>query len=72
MYIHFFDGESVYWLARYTVEISKKLTADACTLHNVKLVKGNGCLLNIAVFMTAGATTAAAAVADASLSEAQV
>ena len=56
-------------------EISKKLTADACTLHNVKLLKGNVCLLNIAVFMTAGATTAAAAAAaaaDASLSEAQV
>jgi hypothetical protein len=50
-------------------EISKKLTADACTLHNVKILKGNVCLLNIAVFMTNGATTAAA---DASLSEAQV
>ena len=53
-------------------EISKKLTADAYTLHNVKLLKGNVCLLNIAVFITAGATTAAAAAADASLSEAQV
>jgi hypothetical protein len=44
------------------------LTADACTLHNVKLLKGNVCLL------TAGTTTAAAAAAaaDASLSEAQV